>query len=136
MLFRSTPCLAKILGGPIFNANGLNLGSGLDAGGGFEQLVTSGSCPSQPAILAGPYTCKSSVPQSILDYQTNAKLPATKPALSSTNGGPITVSVPGNVACPSYKVFQPGTYTSNPSFTKNTTHFFVSGVYKIGRAHV
>jgi hypothetical protein len=124
-------CLAQIMGGPVFNANGLNLASGLQIGNGNFTQMSTPSCPSPvttPSNLVIPtgfsYNCTTTVPSSILNL--SEPLPTAKPAAAPA---PTTVPVSGVTGCPSYNVYYPGTYTSKISFTKGTTNFFESGVY-------
>jgi hypothetical protein len=127
-----SPCLAQILGGPVFNANGYNVASGLDAPEGFEQYTGGGSCPSPPNILRTAFSCTSSIPQVLRDW--TEPLP-TNPTTNLPNapaeyqGDGKTIS-PGTADCPSYQLFVPGTYTSM-SFAKGKTSFFKSGIYHL-----
>ena len=127
-------CLAQIMGGPVFNANGVNLASGLQIGNGnFTQLNTSG-CPS-PVTTPGnlviasgfSYGCTTTVPSSITSL--SVPLPTAKPGAPALGQSGTLVSVSGDPNCSSYRVFSPGTYTSSVSLNQNTTNFFQSGVY-------
>ena len=133
-------CLAEILGGPVYNGNGLNLQSGLfQRDGNFTQYGSTASCPATPVpsglVIAGTnqYCKANSVPNSINPTVPAASgglhepLPTAVPAVSTTNGGPI-VAV-NNVGNCTLNVFTPGKYTSNIHFAANTTDFFESGVY-------
>ncbi len=122
-----SPCLAQILGGPIFNANGYNIASGLDASGGFEQYVGSGSCPTPPVILKTNFTCVTEIPEDLHNWTEPLPdaVPAAAPAEYQGDGKTIS---PGTASCPSYQLFVPGKYTSM-SFVDHKTHFFKPGVY-------
>ena len=130
----TTPCMAQIMGGPVFNANGLNLAAGLQiANGNFTQVNTP-TCPSpvtQPSNLViaagGTYGCTTTVPASITNL--SVALPTAKPGAPALGQTGTLVSVSGDPSCSSYRVFSPGTYTSSISLAKNTTNFFESGVY-------
>jgi len=125
------PCLASILGGPVFNANGINLASGLDIGNGNFTQLNAGSCGSQPnnlVVAAGySYGCSTTLPSAIANL--SEPLPTAKPAAPALGQSGTLVSVSGDPNCSSYRVFSPGTYTSSVSVAKNTTNFFQSGVY-------
>jgi len=127
----TTPCLAQIMGGPVFNANDLNAASGLQIGNGNFTQLNSGSCGSTPAnlVLATgfSYGCTTSVPSSILNI--SEPLPTAKPGAPALGQSGTLVSVSGDPNCSSYRVFSPGTYTSSVSVSAHTTNFFESGVY-------
>lgn len=122
-----SPCLAQVLGGPIFNANGYNIASGLDASGGFEQYTGGGSCPTPPNILRTTLTCTDTIPQDLVEWQE--PLPSAVPTLAPAEyqGDGKTIS-PGTASCPSYQLFVPGKYT-DMEFIDHKTHFFKPGVY-------
>lgn len=122
-----SPCLAQILGGPIFNANGYNIASGLDASGGFEQYIADGSCPTPPAILKTTFSCATTIPEDLRNWSEPLPdaVPAAAPAEYQGDGKTIS---PGTASCPSYQLFVPGKYT-DMSFVDHKTHFFKPGVY-------
>jgi hypothetical protein len=127
----ATPCLAQIMGGPVLNASGLNLASGLAIGNGNFTQYNTGTCGSTPTnlVLATGfnYGCTTTIPSSIANL--TEPLPTAKPGAPALGQTGLSVSVSGDPSCSSYRVWSPGTYTSKITLAKGTTNFFESGVY-------
>jgi hypothetical protein len=143
------PCLADILGGDVFNGNGINLATGLDVtNGNFEQSYSSSqsNCASlepQNMLLAGGYSyqCPTSVPAALQLGQPGA---VDLPLPSTSSGSPAACVAAGNCTdmsavpktvtvnsggCSSYTEYAPGYYKSKPTITNGQTTYFESGIY-------
>ncbi|MHB8437964.1 MAG: WD40/YVTN/BNR-like repeat-containing protein [Acidimicrobiales bacterium] len=134
----SIQTLASVSGGAAFNAQGTNFATGLQVQNNFTQYQTSGTCQ-QPANLVVSsgfnYTCTSTIPAGLQTLNepapwgtaSSAQSPPSKPTAQS--GTLVAVNPLTYPSCSSYVVFTPGWYNSKISFTKNTTYYFVSGLY-------
>jgi hypothetical protein len=120
-------CLAKIMG-PVYNADLLNLPSGLQlANGAFTQYSAAGCAAPANLIIGAPfgYNCTATpVPATVAAL--SKPLPTAKPGAPLSQTG---TALGASGSCPGYTYFTPGTYTSQINFQPHTTYFFESGVY-------